>query len=158
MDLSSALMGVVFIILITLPIYLINRSTRKVQESLIKDLKNEFSDGDQILEFEVWNSNGSIIALTRNKVLFLTKKENTKEAINIDINNIDNCKIRKELKRNSRQQNRDSVQSLFLDFTFKNGVKNVSIPFFQIDSNNFIIGNEISIANKWLTKINQLHQ
>lgn len=158
MDLSSALIGLVFIALIILPIYFINRSSRKVKESLIGELKNEFSNNSQILEYEVWNSNSSIIALTASEVLFLNKKENNNDFEIIDIQNIYSCKTRKEFKPNSRHQDRDAVEALFLDFTFKDGTSEISIPFFQIDSKNFIIGNEISLADKWLTKIYQLHQ
>mgnify|MGYP006162133365 CR=1 FL=1 len=158
MDLSSALIGLVFIALIILPIYFINRSSRKVKESLIGELKNEFSNNSQILEYEVWNSNSSIIALTASEVLFLNKKENNNDFEIIDIQNIYSCKTRKEFKPNSRHQDRDAVEALFLDFTFKDGTSDISIPFFQIDSKNFIIGNEISLADKWLTKIYQLHQ
>lgn len=158
MDLSSALIGLVFIALIILPIYFINRSSRKVKESLIGELKNEFSNNSQILEYEVWNSNSSIIALTASEILFLNKKENNNDFEIIDIQNIYSCKIRKEFKPNSRHQDRDAVEALFLDFTFKDGTSDISIPFFQIDSKNFIIGNEISLADKWLTKIYQLHQ
>ena len=119
MDLSSALIGLVFIALIILPIYFINRSSRKVKESLIGELKNEFSNNSQILEYEVWNSNSSIIALTASEVLFLNKKENNNDFEIIDIQNIYSCKTRKEFKPNSRHQDRDAVEALFLDFTFK---------------------------------------
>ncbi|MFD2890425.1 hypothetical protein ACFS5J_00135 [Flavobacterium chuncheonense] len=155
MDLSSALMGLVFIMLTILPIYLINRSTNKASENLINELKMEFPNSSKVLEYEVWNSNSSIIALTVNEVLFLNKKEN--ESVNIEIQNISNCKVRKEFHKNSKHQDRDAIECLFLDFTLKERTTEISIPFFQKDAINFIIGNEVSLADKWLTKIYKVH-
>lgn len=158
MDLSSALMGLVFILLIVIPIYLVNRSTRKKREALVKELQQEFPNADTIIEYEIWNSNSSIIALTEKQVLFLNKEDETKETEDIDIQNIYSCKTRKEFKDNSKNGDRNAIEKLYLDFSFKDGTEDKSIPFFQIDSKNFIIGNEINLAEQWLAKIYKSHQ
>lgn len=158
MDVSSALMGLVFILLIVIPIYLVNRSTRKKREALVKELQQEFPNAGTIIEYEIWNSNSSIIALTEKQVLFLNKGDEAKETEDIDIQNIYSCKIRKEFKDNSKNGDRNAIEKLYLDFSFKDGTEDRSITFFQIDSKNFIIGNEINLAEQWLIKIYQSHQ
>lgn len=158
MDLSSALIGSVFIILTGLPIYLINRSTKKKKEILMQNCKHELGITEPILEYDIWNSNESIIALTETKLFFAIKNDANFISQSIFVQDIISCKTRKEFANQSATHGNKVIKGLFLDITLNDTANSVSVPFFQLDSKNFMITNEINLADKWVTKMYQLHQ
>lgn len=151
MDIYSSLMGILFFVLIFIPILLINNKLNKKRKCLINTL-NEFAaqENKRVLEFDTWTDN-SIIGMSTDKeyLFFIRDKNDYHTKLKITVNQIKNCYT------NQQKNNSKSVVLLELILEMEHQNENIRLEFFKADKNDFIMGEELRIAKKWVSKITE---
>jgi len=144
-------MGILFFVLIFIPILLINNKLNKKRKRLINTL-NEFAaqENKRVLEFDTWTDN-SIIGMSTDKeyLFFIRDKNDYHTKLKIPVNQIKNSYT------NQQKNNSKSVALLELILEMQDQNENIRLEFFKADKNDFIMGEELRIAKKWVSKITE---
>ena len=144
-------MGILFFVLIFIPILLINSKLNKKRNSLINTL-NEFAaqENKRVLEFDTWTDN-SIIGMSTDKeyLFFIRDKNDYHTKLKIPVNQIKNSYT------NQQKNNSKSVALLELILEMQDQNENIRLEFFKADKRDFIMGEELRIAKKWVSKITE---
>ena len=148
MDTTNTIIGIVFLLLILVPIYVINNNVKKRKNQLLNTL-NELSNdkNTKFSETDFW-SNNSGIGLKGNMLAFFRKTEEVQVHEVIDIKEVKKCSLVQLDKHGNMPKNNHEINKLALHLTLNNH-KEISLVFFNVDALNFIIGEEFRIAKKW---------
>ncbi|VXB54763.1 conserved hypothetical protein [Flavobacterium sp. 9AF] len=149
MDTFGSLMGIIFFVIIFIPILIINNRLNKKRKRLLAKL-NSFAqeENKSIIEFDTWTDD-SIIGISTDKefIFFIRNKNDYNEKIKIPTNQIKDCYT--NLKKASLKM----TDSLEVVFELKEHKEKVVLQFFKADSKDFIMGEEMRIAKKWIDKV-----
>ncbi len=151
MDLPETIMGAIFFMIIIVPIIIINKGLNKKRKIIITKL-NEFAlkENKTISEFDSWTDNTIIGISSDNEYIFFIREINQcKTELKIAVNKIKNCFIK------DYKNDRKTIDCLELVFELHDKKDNTILEFFKADAKNFIMGEEMRIAKKWLDKITE---
>lgn len=149
MDVTNTIIGIVFFLLIIIPIYFINNNVRKRKNQLLNTLNELSSDKDtKFSDTDFW-SNNSGIGLKGDMLAFFRKGEEAQVNEVVDLREVKKCALVQFDKHGNVPKNNHEINKLALHLTLNNH-KEVHLVFFHADAKNFIIGEEFRIAKKWL--------
>lgn len=149
MDITNTIIGIVFFLLIIIPIYFINNNVRKRKNQLLNTLNELSSDKDtKFSDTDFW-SNNSGIGLKGDMLAFFRKGEEAQVNEVVDLREVKKCALVQFDKHGNVPKNNHEINKLALHLTLNNH-KEVHLVFFHADAKNFIIGEEFRIAKKWL--------
>lgn len=148
MDTTNTIIGIVFLLLILVPIYVINNNVKKRKNQLLSTL-NELSNdkNTKFSETDFW-SNNSGIGLKGNLLAFFRKTEEIQVHEVIDLKEVKKCSLVQLDKHGNIPKNSHEINKLALHLMLNNH-KEINLVFFNVDALNFIIGEEFRIAKKW---------
>ena len=148
MDTSNTIIGIVFLLLILVPIYVINNNVKKRKNQLLNTL-NELSNdkNTKFSETDFW-SNNSGIGLKGDMLAFFRKDEEAQVNEVINLNEVKKCSLVQLDKHGNAPKSNHEINKLALHLTLSNH-KEINLVFFNADALNFIIGEEFRIAKKW---------
>lgn len=149
MDLPGTIMGIIFFMIIIVPILVINKGLNKKRKLIITKL-NEFAlkENKVINEFDSWTDN-TIIGISNDTIFFIREINESKTELKIAVNKIKNCFIK------DHKNDRKAIDRLELVFELHDKEENIVLEFFKADAKNFIMGEEMRIAKKWVNKITE---
>lgn len=148
MDTTNTIIGIVFLLLILVPIYVINNNVKKRKNQLLNTLNELSSDkSTKFLDADFW-SNNSGIGLKGNVLTFFRKTEEAQVNEVINLNEVKKCSLVQLDKHGNMPKNSHEINKLALHLTLNNH-KEINLVFFHADAVNFIIGEEFRIAKKW---------
>lgn len=158
MDLSSTIIGVVFIILCIMPIVFLSANRKRKLNQLLDALKvlateNNTEAGD----FE--SSGDFILALDKNKSFFLFCKRDKDEFFSkaIALAGVTHCKVVETTKSvNTSEGQYQMIDKLEMYFQFGNAGKSTEIVEIYKAENDMQLGEEIKLIENWAQKINQM--
>ena len=149
MDITNTIIGIVFFLLIIIPIYFINNNVRKRKNQLLNTLNELSSDKDtKFSDTDFW-SNNSGIGLKGDMLAFFSKGEEAQVNEVVDLREVKKCALVQFDKHGNVPKNNHEINKLALHLTLNNH-KEVHLVFFHADAKNFIIEEEFRIAKKWL--------
>lgn len=149
MDTTNTIIGIVFLLLILVPIYVINNNVKKRKNQLLNTLNELSSDKNtKFLDTDFW-SNNSGIGLKGDMLAFFRKGEETQVNEVVDLKEVKKCSLVQFDKHGNVPKNNHEINKLALHLTLSNH-KEINLVFFHADALNFIIGEEFRIAKKWL--------
>lgn len=149
MDITNTIIGIVFFLLIIIPIYFINNNVRKRKNQLLNTLNELSSDKDtKFSDTDFW-SNNSGIGLKGDMLAYFRKGEEAQVNEVVDLREVKKCALVQFDKHGNVPKNNHEINKLALHLTLNNH-KEVHLVFFHADAKNFIIGEEFRIAKKWL--------
>ena len=149
MDITNTIIGIVFFLLIIIPIYFINNNVRKRKNQLLNTLNELSSDKDtKFSDTDFW-SNNSGIGLKGDMLAYFRKGEDAQVNEVVDLREVKKCALVQFDKHGNVPKNNHEINKLALHLTLNNH-KEVHLVFFHADAKNFIIGEEFRIAKKWL--------
>lgn len=149
MDITNTIIGIVFFLLIIIPIYFINNNVRKRKNQLLNTLNELSSDKDtKFSDTDFW-SNNSGIGLKGDMLAFFRKGEEAQVNEVVDLREVKKCALVQFDKHGNVPKNNHEINKLALHLTLNNH-KEVHLVFFHADAKNFIIEEEFRIAKKWL--------
>ncbi len=148
MDTTNTIIGIVFLLLILVPIYIINNNVKKRKNQLLNTL-NELSNdkNTKFSETDFW-SNNSGIGLKGNMLAYFRKGEDAQVNEVVDLKEVKKCSLVQLDKHGNVPKNSHEINKLTLHLTLNNH-KEISLVFFHVDALNFIMGEEFRIAKKW---------
>ena len=151
MNAFGIIMGILIFIVIFIPILFINNKLNKKRKRLINTL-NEFAaqENKRVLEFDTWTDNSIIGRSTDKEYLFFIRDKNDYHTkVKIPVNQIKNSYT------NQQKYNAKSVALLELILEMQDQNENIRLEFFKADKRDFIMGEELRIAKKWVSKITE---
>ena len=148
MDITNTIIGIVFFLLIIIPIFVINNNVKKRKNQLLNTLNELSSDKNtKFSDTDFW-SNNSGIGLKGNMLAFFRKTEDVQVHEVIDLKEVKKCSLVQFDKHGNVPKNNHEINKLALHLALNNH-KEVNLIFFHADSQNFILGEEYRIAKKW---------
>lgn len=148
MDITNTIIGIVFLLLILVPIYVINNNVKKRKKQLLSTLNElAFDENTNFSETDFWN-NTSGIGLKGNILAFFRKVGEVQLHEVVDLKEVKKCSLIQFDKYGNIPKNNHEINELALHLTL-NDHKEINLVFFHIDAKNFIIGEEFRIAKKW---------
>jgi hypothetical protein len=148
MDITNTIIGIVFLLLILVPIYVINNNVKKRKKQLLSTLNElSFDENVKFSETDFWN-NASGIGLKGNVLAFFRKVGEVQWHEVIDLKEVKKCALVQFDKHGNTPKNNHEINELALHLTL-NDHKEINLVFFHVDAKNFIIGEEFRIAKKW---------
>jgi hypothetical protein len=149
MDITNTVIGIVFFLLIIIPIFIINNNVRKRKNQLLNTLNELSSDKNiKFSDTDFW-SNNSGIGLKGDMIAFFRKGEEAQINEVVNLKEVKKCTLVQFDKHGNVPKNNPEINKLALHLTLSNH-KEVNLVFFHADAKNFIIGEEFRIAKKWL--------
>lgn len=158
MDLNNTIIGIALFFAIAIPIYFINSASKKKSGKLSNKLSNLFTNvPSKVSDYDAFGGD-SIIGMHENELGFYQERSNKIVAKTIKLNEISKFHLTKDFITSGK--NKETILAkVQLDFEFIDKSKGKdSLLFFQMDDNNFMIGEELRIATKWEEKLNKLLQ
>lgn len=150
METSSIITGLVAILLIFGPFYMLAKSgssQKKKVSRLFKELSARL--GLTVSESDQWNDRAFGIDKEARKVLFYRNNKGVEEHILIDLDMVAQCRkinVTRTMKTTSGMSN--AIDLLGLEFLLKNDLSPVKVEFFNAD-NNFVLQEELQLVQKW---------
>lgn len=149
MDTTNTIIGLVFLSAIVIPIFIINNNIRKRKNQLLTTLNELSSDkNSKFLDFDFWTNNSGI-GLKGDVLAYFRKTEDAQINEVVNLNEIKKCSLQQFDKHGNVPRNNHEINKLALHLTLNNQ-KEINLVFFHADATNFIIGEELRIAKKWL--------
>ena len=151
LDLGTAIIGGITIMIIVIPIFMILRGRKKKEKMILRSLLKIASQKNcAIDQHEVFGSNAIGIDEKNKKVFFYRETEDQIKEQFVDIGAIENCKI---VKTHSNVRNKGVNEKVLerLELSFVPSVKNngeIKFEFFNADDNIQLNG-ELQSAEKW---------
>lgn len=158
MDLNNTIIGIALFFAIAIPIYFINSASKKKSGKLSNKLSNLFTNvPSKVSDYDAFGGD-SIIGMHENELGFYQERSNKIVAKTIKLNEISKFHLTKDFITSGK--NKETILAkVQLDFEFIDKSKGKdSLLFFQMDDNNFMVGEELRIATKWEEKLNKLLQ
>ena len=153
MDLGTAIIGLIFILVCTIPFVLISRSRRKDEKKLFISLKNlAEKQQSKITQHEVCSNYAIGIDETKNFVFFQLKKEKEIKPQFIDLSTIKKCKIN-NIGSATSNENR-IIEQLNLELIPINKNKNNTVLEFYNSDQSYQLNGEFQSIEKWNKLIN----
>lgn len=158
MDLNNTIIGIALFFAIAIPIYFINSASKKKSGKLSNKLSNLFTNvPSKVSDYDVFGGD-SIIGMHENELGFYQERSNKIVAKTIKLNEISKFHLTKDFITSGKNKE-TNLAKVQLDFEFIDKSKGKdSLLFFQMDDNNFMVGEELRIATKWEEKLNKLLQ
>lgn len=154
METSTIITGLVAILLIFGPFYMLAKSGGKQKKLLVKQFKELASRlGLNITDFDNWNDMAFGIDKEARKVLFYKNRKGVEEHVLIELDSVVQCKkinVSRTLKSKGEMAN--VIDFLGLEFVLKNNMAPVRIEFYSSD-NSFVLQEELQLVQKWSTMI-----
>ena len=148
MDTTNTIIGIVFLLLILVPIYVINNNVKKRKNQLLKTLNELSSDKNtKFSETDFWTNNSGIGIKGDELCFFRNGEEHSMKEV-INLKDVKKCSLFQFDKHGNVPKINHEINKLSLHLTFSNH-KEINLVFFHIDAKNFIIGEEFRIAKKW---------
>lgn len=149
MDITNTIIGIVFFLLIVIPIFIINNNVRKRKNQLLNTLNELSSDKNtKFSDTDFW-ANNSGIGQKGDMLAFFRKADDTQINEVIDLKEVKKCTLVQFDKYGNTPKSNHEINKLALHLTLSNN-KEIHFVFFHADAKNFIIGEEFRIAKKWL--------
>ena len=138
MDTTNTIIGIVFLLLILVPIYIINNNVKKRKNQLLNTL-NELSNdkNTKFSETDFW-SNNSGIGLKGNMLAYFRKGEDAQVNEVVDLKEVKKCSLVQLDKHGNVPKNSHEINKLTLHLTLNNH-KEISLVFFHVDALNVIM-------------------
>jgi len=156
MDLGSAIIGAVAIIICALPFVMMSRSRKKREKAFLQSLSKIATQNNcQINQHEIFGNFAIGIDETKNFVFFFRQvKDNEIEQL-VDLSEIQSCKV---INTSRNFKNKDGNQKVIdkLELSFTPTAKNkpeIKMEFFNADVNIQLYG-ELQSIEKWSKLIN----
>lgn len=158
MDLNNTIIGIALFFAIAIPIYFINSASKKKSGKLSNKLSNLFTNvPSKVSDYDAFGGD-SIIGMHKNELGFYQERSNKIVAKTIKLNEISKFHLTKDFITSGKNKE-TNLAKVQLDFEFIDKSKGKdSLLFFQMDDNNFMVGEELRIATKWEEKLNKLLQ
>lgn len=158
MELGSALIGAIFLLLCMLPFVMMSRSRKRREKMMLQSLSKIALDNNcQTSEHELFAHLAIGLDHTRPAVMFYRKiKENTSEQF-VDLREIQSCKVfntSRTVKTPSGERNVVDKLELGLIPIEKNK-KEVRLKFFDSEENSQLFG-ELQSIQKWSKQLGEL--
>ena len=149
MDTTNTIIGIVFLLLILVPIYVINNNVKKRKNQLLKTLDELSSDKNtKFSETDFWTNNSGIGIKGDELCFFRNGEEHSMKEV-INLKEVKKCLLFQFDKHGNTPKNNHEINKLALHLTLSNH-REINLVFFHADAKNFIIGEEFRIAKKWL--------
>lgn len=158
MDLGSAIIGAVAIIICALPFVMMSRSKKKREKIFLQSLSEIATKNNcQITQHEIFGSFAIGLDESKSFVFFYKKMPGKEEEQSIDLGEIQNCKVINTSRTiNNKEGNQKVIDKLELSFSpaakNKPGIK---LEFFRSDVSVHLDG-ELQSIEKWSKLINDL--
>jgi len=155
MDLGSAIIGAIVIVISALPVILMNRSIKKRKKVLLQSIKEMATQNNcHINQHEIFGSFAIGIDDSKNFVFFYrqTKEKEIKQFV--DLGEVQSCKVintSRTLKR--KEGNQKVIDKLELSFIPAMNKPEIKLEFFNADVNAQLYG-ELQSIEKWSKLIN----
>ena len=156
MDLGSAIIGAIVIIICALPFVMMSRNSKKREKKNLQSLSEIATQNNcQIDQHEIFGSSAIGIDETKNFVFFykLTKDKGIEQSV--DLSEVQNCKVINTSRTlNNKGGNRKVIDKLELSFLpIVQNRSEIKLEFFNSDDNLQLLG-ELQSIEKWSKLIN----
>ena len=147
----------ILIVICTLPIILISRSTRKKEKQLKKSLETSVSKNNGKLTDYVINNNFALgLDSNANQIYYYKKTQETEYFQKANLNEIKSCEVKKNTKRiKEGKSNYELIQRISLIFTASEDTIVEQFELYDYDENSQLNG-EIALADNWKQKVSDL--
>lgn len=157
MGTGTIIFVLVVLIGIVLPIVLLNSKKKNKEKQFIKTLFDLAEKNNcKISEHNLWNNTLIGIDKETRKLFFIRKTDNNLTTNEIDLSEIQKCRI---VKSNRIVNNKDSennvVDKLELSFAFRDTKKSETIlEFYNTNRDNLTVYRELQLIEKWSELVN----
>ncbi len=157
MESYSLIIGVIFIILCIIPVWLFQRTQTRALRKLRRTFKQAMSKNDlSIIQSELWdNTYGIGVDDVKERLLYVRKMNESDDICVIDLTGIDKCSIQKKTHSASTgKSNYSIVDTLNLVLTYNNAEKQADVLEFYDESKKLQMNGEEILVEKWKNIIN----
>jgi hypothetical protein len=154
METTSIIIGLLCLVLIISPIFLLNLSRKRKGQKLLATIQSQASKNNgKIIDYEHWNSYAIGIDSISGKIYYWSKIKKNDPFQEIDLSQVQSCKI-----TNLRDADYSDTETLILEFTFVNKTTNRNIEFYNSNYDGLTMHNEFQLAEKWLKTIEKCRE
>lgn len=157
MDSGTIIFIAIIVLGCVIPIVLINSSKKKKEKLFLQALFNLAEKSNcKISAHDLWKGTGIGIDKEARKLFFIRKAANDEEAKEIDLSEIQKCRV---VNTNRTVKYNESTQTVVdrLELAFSNKDKNIPeviFEFYNSKYDNPTLHTELQLAGKWLEIVN----
>lgn len=159
MDTGTTIIGIIILLLCILPLVIMTRKANQKERQFSRDLFDfAKKSNSKLSEHEIMNNIAIGLDKENNQLFFLRKKENIEAEFQINLLEIQKCRVLNSNRTvNSKEGNYKVIDKLALAFTYLDKNKQETVlDFYKSELNNFSLNGELQLIEKWLKIINDL--
>lgn len=152
MESYSLIIGVIFIILCIVPVWLFQRTQTRALRKLTKTFKQAISKNDlSIIQSELWNNTYGIgVDAAKGRLLYVRQMNDSEDVCVIDLSGIDKCSIQKKSHSASNgKSNYSIVDTLNLVLSYNIAERKADVLEFYDESKKLQMNGEEMLVEKW---------
>lgn len=158
MDTSSAIIGIVMLLLAAVPIFIFKRQKSKRDKLILGKLealiKNKVS---QLTVYEIWNDRSIGLDKTSDKLYYVGKNAETEIALTVDLTQVHSCSLLKTNYDGEPASNDpNSIRKITLILKSVSPKKEeIKLDFYAEEVDGANLNGELQLAQKWAELINR---
>jgi len=152
MDLESAIIFLIMLLIVAIPIAIVTSKKRKKDKQLLQALFNKAQKGHfKITEYDKWGHTAIGIDMMAHRIFFVRKGAENDVFREVDLADVSKCRfINTNRVVNSKEVTQTVIEKLELAFTSNDPKEAETIlEFYNVKSDSLALRGEIQLAGKW---------